>query len=849
MAAARNVQISCGSTMIDGFAFCIGVEALTMSSGIKSDSGGVIHPVTYLIKEAIFRAPYILGRVGRFSLDICPLSQLIDMYHSYEATLRHDKVYALLGMSSDDLDTADLSPNYEVPWKELLARLIKFLLGEHVSVNSWNHREIAVINCRGCVLGRVAVEWSGWGGGVMGSICFESTSKHLGRNEAYDWTLLVSANPRIAVQNGDLVCLLKGASKPTIIRPYRDHFAVIVTAASLPEATKLEAQSMIDFPHDFLLVWNWEAYQVKLQDGGKSQTINEIIGHELPIKESEDSFSEVTRLWNVVRILQDSNKCEGTEQRMQEVIDKYEKAFGKEDLHTLAAMETLAITYQKTDRWDEGEKLFLRVIQTKKQVLGEEHPDTLSSMGSLALAYRAKRQSAESEKLEMMKQLLELKRGQITEGVIIQIAKSVDDDVVALLFERIGGEIQITEGIAGAASDNAKDGEKITRLLLDREWDKIQITEGAVVKFVARFDKQLIGLLLDKLGDRFQITEKVVMAAANNYSSAEEVMRLLLDTRGNEIQITEGVLQTAAKNWKDGAKIIRLLLDRKGGKIQITEGIFEAGAGNKEMIRLLIDNRWDEIQITERAVFKFVLRSDKQLIELLLNRVGDKIHITEEVVKAAAMNGEEALEFLLDRRGKEIQITEGVTEVAAWNKEGVMKLLLDQRGEEVQITEGVVKAAAGNSIDGEKIMELLLDRRGNEIRITEGIVQLAARNWGVGEKIMRLLLDRRENEVQITEEVVQMAAENERDGENIMRLLLDKKGKEIRITEGVIEAAASNEMEGEKIIGRLLDSKEVETQITEGVVNAVTERFGTRKEVMRLLHDRKKRDLDYRENS
>jgi hypothetical protein len=37
------------------------------------------------------------------------------MYHTHEATKRYDKVYALLGMSSDNLKKAGLVPNYGVP--------------------------------------------------------------------------------------------------------------------------------------------------------------------------------------------------------------------------------------------------------------------------------------------------------------------------------------------------------------------------------------------------------------------------------------------------------------------------------------------------------------------------------------------------------------------------------------------------------------------------------------------------------------------------------------------------------------------------------------------------------------
>ena len=71
----------------------------------------LIRSVAYLMRGAIFR-PQGLDWVSN---EVCPLSELIDMYHTHEATLRSDKVYALLGMSSDDFRNTSLSPDYSVP--------------------------------------------------------------------------------------------------------------------------------------------------------------------------------------------------------------------------------------------------------------------------------------------------------------------------------------------------------------------------------------------------------------------------------------------------------------------------------------------------------------------------------------------------------------------------------------------------------------------------------------------------------------------------------------------------------------------------------------------------------------
>ncbi|KAF2195867.1 hypothetical protein K469DRAFT_734273 [Zopfia rhizophila CBS 207.26] len=267
IAAARHVLITCGTTEVDGYVLCSGLELLKDFHGTRSDLLGPIHSVTYLIRRAIFRPKYPTNRLDMVSLRICGLGELIDMYHTHEATLRHDKVYALLGMSSDDLSAVGLSPDYMVSWKELLQRLVKFLLCEQVSVDTWDDGEMAVIRSRGRALDQLS----------------SNTPEHLGYNEEREahWTLQATAK---SVRKGSLVCLLQGASKPTIIRPYKDRFAVIMIAATPLDAIENESdsvrrpelsQSITDFSRDFLIVWNWEKASDRLQDRGEYETLLE----------------------------------------------------------------------------------------------------------------------------------------------------------------------------------------------------------------------------------------------------------------------------------------------------------------------------------------------------------------------------------------------------------------------------------------------------------------------------------------------------------------------------------------------------------------------------------------------
>ncbi|RFU26745.1 hypothetical protein B7463_g9592, partial [Scytalidium lignicola] len=313
VASARYVVIMCGLTEIDGYVFCL---------------------VTYLINGAIFRPNYGMN-----------------MYHTHEATKRHDKVYALLGMSSDDLSETSLLPNYGVPWEELLQRLVKFLLCNEILVETWDDKEIAVIQSKGCILGKVSL--------VQNDISLDNRQnvgiifkRGLPQN-AGTWSLQNSAK---YIRKGDLICLLQGASKPTIIRPYKDYFSIIMIAPTSPEHIQMSGdvkwpkvlQLVKDFNRDFLLVWDWENSLEKLQDSEEYETLvqrnNWISQHSKT--ESNIDLNKATRTWNVALILGDlvnygkvenykeTEEYKNAMERLQEAIEGYKMAFGIKQSHS-----------------------------------------------------------------------------------------------------------------------------------------------------------------------------------------------------------------------------------------------------------------------------------------------------------------------------------------------------------------------------------------------------------------------------------------------------------------------------------------------------------------------------------
>lgn len=81
----------------------------------RVDLQSLTYLVTYLIRGAIFRPNFYISRLGRSSLDIYILGELIDIYYAYKATKQHNKIFALLGISSNNLSKINLLLDYSIP--------------------------------------------------------------------------------------------------------------------------------------------------------------------------------------------------------------------------------------------------------------------------------------------------------------------------------------------------------------------------------------------------------------------------------------------------------------------------------------------------------------------------------------------------------------------------------------------------------------------------------------------------------------------------------------------------------------------------------------------------------------
>jgi ankyrin repeat protein len=340
----------CGATRIDGFAFCLGVDSLIELYDVPVDLQAVIRSVTYLIKGAIFRSNSVESRSGRVSQDICPLGELIDMYYTHNATKRHDKIYALLGMSSDDLHAAGLLPNYKLPWGELLQQVVKFLLSERIYVETWDDRELAVITTKGCILGKVSKVQRDTSLDDKQRVMFMTvedeneteTETELPRpkqeGRSAHWTLELSAK---SIQNGDLVCLLQGASTPTIIRSYKDYFAIIKIATTPLNGVQLPPLTRIT-SRDFLLVWDWGNSSENYLFLGYIDKVTPI-GNPILLRSKTEQSGKVkenrtNRTWSPTKIVESSEKHRKVKYGIQGQLQGYQNVSREESSYWLGNM-------------------------------------------------------------------------------------------------------------------------------------------------------------------------------------------------------------------------------------------------------------------------------------------------------------------------------------------------------------------------------------------------------------------------------------------------------------------------------------------------------------------------------
>jgi hypothetical protein len=539
VAAARQVDIICGATEIDGHAFSTRLSSIELSKlGSNPDSQTITFrqtfAVTSLIRGAIFRSKYKPSSSMRATLGICSLGELMSMYNTHQTSRRHDKIYALLGMASDDLSDASLLPDYSVPWQELQERLFHFVLCHNISVKTCPGKEEVEIEGKGHVLGRVRAVKRGSNGGQDIGIVFNGHEQLELQKDDLKWSLQSTAN---GVCEGDIIYLLEGCASPMIIRPLQVTFYIIAIAAESTIQVRCENR-----PRQISLVWDW----AKLPTDSTN----------VPSRAS----AEVRSYWNTALVLSDS----GFDARAWILITRLKKV--------LSLSETTDQTGVPT-----GTKF------------GPSSPDRrgITPTEVADIVQRFKSDGVTKLLLWIPREIFN------TETVLIAIMQHHQTKkVLARLFGGNGRNVQDKSIVVEAAPDRGSTSlTEISTLPLDKEEEsEPDITEAVIVaaanaEHSSRYTMQL---LLDHKNDNAVVTERVLIAAAGSNNST---LPALLDYEGEKANISDLVLVAAAKNVNAG--YFKFLLNRHKGKIQITDAVFFAAVGNstyrKKYVRAIFD--------------------------------------------------------------------------------------------------------------------------------------------------------------------------------------------------------------------------------------------------------------------
>ncbi|KAE8361280.1 heterokaryon incompatibility protein-domain-containing protein [Aspergillus caelatus] len=227
---ARCISIMCGHVEMNGYMFCKGFSRL---KALSPRSLSHIHP-------------YRPDSRGTLSI-----GELIDMYQHHNATLQHDKVYALLGLSADDPQIPALKPNYALPWNDVHKQVTTYLFGGK-----------SVIKGKGWILGYIKSVEARASGCYQGyvNIVLNHTADWVG--DELNWIdQWIPRAPEGLVQKADIICLLEGSSRPSIIRLCKDHFETVVAAITPPHDRTIfdfkpqEWHSISGFVYDIILTW------------------------------------------------------------------------------------------------------------------------------------------------------------------------------------------------------------------------------------------------------------------------------------------------------------------------------------------------------------------------------------------------------------------------------------------------------------------------------------------------------------------------------------------------------------------------------------------------------------------
>lgn len=229
IAAARFLVLHCGNVELTGATLVTGLNIPELRALWADDSylQNTIDAVTKLMGWTVLRrlSSPLSGSTSVPSLGIAPLTELLETFHTWKSSDQRDKIYALLGLSSDNA-VSNLRPDYTKSWKVVFQEVISWILVSPSFIDTWEEREQAIITIYGSPLGTVqsANVTEGW---IL--VTFRALT-----TDGVPWIIAldVPSNWCKNIRKGDVLFLFENRQHPSIVRFCHDHFDIILVSLS-----------------------------------------------------------------------------------------------------------------------------------------------------------------------------------------------------------------------------------------------------------------------------------------------------------------------------------------------------------------------------------------------------------------------------------------------------------------------------------------------------------------------------------------------------------------------------------------------------------------------------------------
>ncbi|KAK5636039.1 hypothetical protein RRF57_011751 [Xylaria bambusicola] len=527
IAAARQIIVLTSGNAIEGYGFCLGLRALNFVFEDPSTES-LVQSMTNLIEGAVFRSKNIIPST------VSSLGQLIDTYHTRQATDRRDKIYALLGMCSNN---QCILADYDMAWSDLFRLTIKTLIGQEAFVDTWDEVGLALIRTKGYIIGtveQISSERTSTGRQTIGFLLAPCVSSFKDFNNVFPnisrcletprttWVIQTTAKP---IKENDIVCFIGDASTPAIIRVHKDYCTIIaISVTPLDNTLGIEIfHYLVDAmsrpqpnpPLNFLLLWDWEESSGLLEtDYSGFELLQFRVRDRLNIKLS-DHWDEAVR-YHIMGLMLLEMKYPW------KAIDFFRRAI---ELY--------------------GGKLEMGRLLNIPGVPADHDPKFVRRLRLIANIIGGKR--------------IELS---VTHNDVLEAARDQDLELMRFLFDRMGNEVQITESVLEAALGNYHHAIPLIPFLIQKRADKTVVTERMLVGAVQRerCAKEVLALLLNEQVDTAAITELVFRTALQCRYHARDLLDLLLSGPVSASAMTWRVIVEASNHYD--TRLTRFLHDQ-----------------------------------------------------------------------------------------------------------------------------------------------------------------------------------------------------------------------------------------------------------------------------------------------